>query len=634
MDQKKKIQKLAEDILMHKRLYEAGEPVISDADYDQLEEQLHKLAPDHPALEKVGSGEKTKGQNKVPHDPPMLSLAKTYKIEELLSWSKNSDIVATYKLDGVAMSVRYKEGRMELAKTRGNGVYGENVSSKVRWVSSCPVSIKHKGLVEVRGELYCSEKNFALLFEEMEKLGLEKPSNPRNIVAGILGRKVHGELARFFELSVFDIVDFEDQKLFSTELEKLKWLQNSGFMVMRYQLLKEKKHIESYLEEARTLIEDSEIGMDGVVFSYNDLALHESLGSTSHHPRYKLSYKWAGQTGKSLIKSFKWLTSRLGYVTPVAVIEPIHLSGAKITNVTLHNASYVKLFNLKIGDEIEIIRSGEVIPKFLKVTKPARGEYIWPQECPSCNGDLEYDDVRLICRNDNCPAQNLQSLLNWIVSTEIDDLSQKRLEEMMKLGLVSHASDLYRLSVEDLLKLPLTKEKMAQKLFANIEKSKNLTLNQFLTGLGISGMGRNSWNLILSQYPSLDEVLALNEEEIIAIEGFAEKTANQLVSGLKDKKKDIDKLLKVGVSPKSFEKRNGGPLDGMTFVITGTLSRPRGEIKKSIEKAGGKVLSAVSGKLTALITNDSDSKSSKAKKAKELGIPFWSEEDLEEKLKS
>ncbi len=382
---------------------------------------------------------------------------------------------------------------------------------------------------------------------------------------------------------------------------------------------------------------DSELGIDGVVFSYNDLSLHESLGTTSHHPRYKMSFKWQGQTAQAKIERFKWLTSRFGSVTPVAVIEPVHLSGAQITNVTLHNASFVKLFNLKAGDTIEIIRSGEVIPKFLRVIRELDGCYEFPKECPSCQSPLIYDDVRLLCQNtESCPAQQLRVILNWIASAEIDDLSAKRLQEMLTLELVRHMADLYRLSVEDLLKLPLTKEKMATKLFNNIQKSKTLPLVSFLTGLGINGMGKASWELLLEKFVTLDALYTAKLTDIVAVPGFAEKTAQQIINGLADKKSDIAKLFEVGVQPSPFRKSlisASAPLRGQTFVITGALSRSREEIQKEIENAGGKVVGAVSAKITALVTEDPNSSSSKAKKARDLGIPFWSENQLANKLK-
>ncbi|MBI2603804.1 MAG: NAD-dependent DNA ligase LigA [Deltaproteobacteria bacterium] len=638
VDKKAKVDSLVEQILYHKRAYYSGQPVISDASYDRLEDELRTLVPTHPVLELVGTGEAADAE-KVPHDPPMLSLAKTYDLEELFAWVKGRGLVGTFKVDGVALSLVYKNGDLSLAKTRGNGRFGEDVTAKIRWVSDCPGKLQGQvpSPIEVRGELYCSEGGFARLMGEMETLGLEKPTNPRNIVAGILGRKQHVELARYFQFFAFDAVVKNETKLFHTEREKFSWLSAHKFKLIQVEFLDSKESITAYLQKAKDFWEDGDVGIDGVVFTYDDLSTHEQLGATSHHPRYKMSFKWPGQTAVVTIKHFKWLTSRFGIVTPVAVIDPVYLSGAQISNVTLHNAAYVKLFNLKAGDTIEIIRSGEVIPKFLQLVKAADGNFAFPSKCPSCDSVLTFDEVRLVCPNrTSCPAQRLGSILNWIRYAEIDDLSEKRLQAMIDLGLIEHMSDLYRLKEEDLLKLPLTKEKMARKLFNNIQKSKNLSLPHFLGGLGIEGMGRTSWEALLQNFPSLDKIVNLLEVDILQVEGFAEKTAQQIVSGLKAKKEDIHKLFAVGVRPIAFEPRKveSGVLKGKTFVLTGALSQPRDEIVKKIEKAGGKVVSAVSMKVTAIITNETSSSSTKAKQARELSISFWSEEELEKHLRS
>lgn len=638
-DNHSQIEKLVELILLHRNKYYAGSPLISDFEYDALEDQLKTLAPNHPVLNAVGSN--VFGDNaKVAHNPPMLSLAKTYSFDEMQSWAKDRELVGTMKIDGVALSLVYENNRLVLAKTRGNGLIGEDVTAKVAWVKNCPHHLRKNSSphVEIRGELFCSDSQFALLFEEMQKLGLETPSTPRNIVAGVLGRKQYFELARFFQFTPFDVILAAHTEVaknnqahsIQTELDKFTWLESQAFICPQVKLIKTHEETISYIESIKSSLDELDVNIDGIVFTYNDLSLH-SLGSTAHHPRYKMSFKWQGQTAEAKIHTFKWMTSRLGIVTPVAVIDPIYLSGAQITNVTLHNASFVKLFNLKHGDTIKIIRSGEVIPKFLEVIKEAEGHYKFPTHCPSCQAQLIYDNVRLLCPNSNeCPAQQLGNVLNWIAAAGIDDLSFKRLQAMFELGLVKHMSDLYKLTVEDLVKLPLTKEKMAKKLFENIQKSKTLSLANFLCGLGINGMGKTSWNEILEVFPSLEKVQAATSEEIMQIHGFAEKTAIQIVKGLQEKKHDITKLLKVGVEIQEHQKKksDGGALKDKIFVITGSLSRPRELLQKDIEDAGAKVTSAVSSKVTAVITDDPNSSSSKAKKARDLKIPFWTEEQV------
>lgn len=630
-----RVSDLAQKVMHHKRLYYSGEPAISDTEFDRLEDELRHLDPKHPALSFVGTDQISKGP-KVEHAIPMLSLQKVYKESELLSWMNGRQAVGSWKVDGNSLSLIYKKGELVQAKTRGNGRLGENVTATVRWVADLVPKVQEDWNFEVRGELYCSEDQFALLTDEMLHLGLERPNNPRNIVAGILGRKSHSELSRFFNFFAFDLLVSGD-RYFETEMDKLKWLQSRGFKLPSPRLIESEQALQAFLEEVKGVMAEGQIGIDGAVFSYNDLSLQDELGSTSHHPRYKMSFKWQGATKKAVITQFTWATSRHGIVTPVAVIDPVTLSGANITNITLHNAQFVKTYDLNIGDEIEIIRSGEVIPKFLRVVRSSGEGHVWIDFCPSCKAGLEFDGVRLICPNlHQCPAQREGAILNWIRYAQIDDLSEKRLQSMTGLGLVTGIADLYRLSVEDLMTLPLTKEKMAKKLFQNIAASRHLPLYRFLAGLGVPGMGLTSWEKLVEHHPGLDEVLSLDTEKIVQMDGFAEKTAGQIVRALQDKRGLIAELLEVGVRPEvlplAAKATRDGALVGKAFVITGKLSQTRDAIVAEIKKAGGTVQSAVSKNTFAVITGDPESSSTKMKKARSLGVAVWSEKKLAEEI--
>lgn len=623
-----RVEELAHEVLKHKQLYYAGKPTISDAKYDAMEADLRKLSPNHPVLDYVGSAP-SKSAPRVSHDVPMLSLNKTYKVDELHSWIDAEAIVGTPKVDGNSLSLVYENGELTLAKTRGDGRVGEDVTDKIRWIADCVPKLSKKISVEVRGEVYCSSHKFAILVDEMLARNLERPTNPRNIVAGLLGRKNHIDLCRYFNFFAFEVIGAEGLK---TEVEKFDFLEKMGFSVVPHKLLKKPDEVEKYLEEIKQWMDDDEVGYDGAVFSYNSLALQTRLGNTGHHPRYKISFKWPGLTAQSKINKIDWFPSRLGIITPVAVIEPVQLSGATITNVTLHNAEHVKAYNLKAGDLIEIIRSGEVIPKFLKVETSAAGNYKWPSHCPSCENVLEFDGVRLKCDNsDDCPAQRSGFILNWMRAVDIEDISEKRLDQMLQMGLVEHVHELYTLSLDDFLKLPSTKEKMAEKLFKNIQASKKVPLAKFLNGLGIEGAGLRTWEKIIEHFPTLEAIQGLSVADLVEIEGFAEKSAEQIVAGLKDRKPTIKHLLKVGVNPvvqKAKFAPGEGPLAGKQFVITGALSMPRETIEKMIREAGGKAGSSVSKNTSALVTNEGESTSSKMKKAKELGIPVWTEDKL------
>jgi DNA ligase (NAD+) len=632
-----RIAELAHAIMHHKKAYYSGKPEIPDVAYDTLEDELKVLDPDHPVLQIVGAGAgSVSAMRKVEHATPMLSLDKTYEMTDLFRWAGTRPVMGTLKVDGNSLSVVYEKGRMVVAKTRGNGRVGEDVTEKAQWIADIPRGLPSGLSCEIRGELYCTEGNFLRLSDEMAQMGLDRPTSPRNIVAGLLGRKVHFELSRYFSFFAFDYISADgNTPRFKTEVEKFAWLGKAGFSLPHPQRLVSEKDIQGYLDYVRGLIAEDEIGLDGAVFSYDDLALHEELGVTAHHPRYKLSFKWQGQTAVSVIKEITWATSRLGIVTPVAVIEPVFLSGASITNITLHNAAHVKAFNLKKGDRIEIVRSGEVIPKFLGVVEGADGDYSWPRNCPDCGTGLISDDVRLKCPNaTGCPAQQLGAILNWIRCAEIDDLNEKRLVPLMEAGLVSTMADLYKLGEEDFLVIPQTREKMAAKLFANIQASKSLPLASFLNGLGIEGAGRTTWEKLLEHFPGLEEMLAATPAEVAAIEGFAEKSAGQVVTGLAARRAWIRELLAAGVKPVAPESGTSGDgsLAGLQFVITGALSAPRTEVEKWIKQAGGKLASAVSKNTHAVVTEDPESGSSKMKKARELGVKIWNERQLRDAI--
>lgn len=626
--ERSRVEELAREIMLYKKQYYAGKPTVSDAVYDKLETELKKLSPNHPVLKYVGAAP-SPGAPRATHDVPMLSLNKTYKVEDLHSWIDGEDIVGTPKIDGNSLSITYAQGGLKIAKTRGDGRVGEDVTDKILWIADCVPELSKKVSIEVRGEVYCSAHKFALLVDEMLERNLERPTNPRNIVAGLLGRKTHIDLCRYFNFFAFDVIGAEGVK---TEIEKFAYLEKLGFSTPPHKLLKKPEEVETYLEEIKQFMDDDEIGYDGAVFSYNSIAEQNRLGNTSHHPRYKISFKWPGLTAQSTIERIDWFPSRLGIITPVAVIKPVALSGATITNVTLHNAEHVKAYNLKSGDLIEIIRSGEVIPKFLHVEKSAPGDYQWPTNCPSCKNKLEFDGVRLKCDNsDECPAQRSGFILNWMKAVEIDDISEKRLDQMIQMGLVEHVHQLYTLTPADFLTLPATKEKMAEKLYKNIQASKHVPLAKFLNGLGIEGAGLRTWEKIIENFHTLEAIQELKEPDLVEVEGFAEKSAEQIVSGLKHRKAIIKNLLKVGVKPEVQKAKfapGEGPLAGKQFVITGTLSLPRETIEKMIREAGGKAGSSVSKNTSALVTNETESTSSKMKKAMELGIPVWSEEAL------
>lgn len=625
-----RIQELEKLILHHKERYYRGHAEISDEKYDHLEDELKKLDPSNPVLQLVGF-KQTEATNKVEHQRKMLSLDKTYDEKDLTKWVDKHDVVSVFKIDGSSCSLIYENGHLVTAKTRGDGQFGENITKKAVFIPDIPKFIPEKRSCEVRGEVYCVEANFFHLSKEMQELGLEAPTSQRNIVAGLLGRKENIQLSRYLSFKAFDIIS--DEK-FTKEHQKLDALKKDGFITPDYEVHKGAKGLDTRIAEAKAFMADGDYLIDGLVLVYDDLKLHNELGETSHHPRYKIAFKFQGDTKVAQINEIEWGVSRNGTLTPVALIEPTELSGAVIGRVTLHNFGLVQNFQLKAGDKIEIIRSGEVIPKFMGVVERSHHPFSYPTKCPSCDSDLVVQDIWLSCINELCPAKVKEEILNYIRKAGIDDVSDKRLEEMINKGLVERIPDLYRLTEENFLLLDKVKDKLAKKMFENIQKTKEQNLAQFISAIGVEGVSITKSEKIIAQgYNTLEKIQALTLDKMLQFEGFAEKSSTDILSSLGKKKELIAELLSVGVKVKADEISSGeGPLSGLKFCITGELSQPRPQIEKMIKQNGG-VIAGVSKNLNYLVTNEEESSSSKFVKAKSLGVAIINEDGLMKLLK-
>ncbi len=617
----KSVKELERLIAHHRAAYYQGRAEISDESYDALEAELRALDPEHPLLALVGSAV-DEGSEKVAHDRKMLSLEKTYDAQDVSKFLVDGELVSVFKIDGSSLSLIYADGHLQVAKTRGDGQTGENVTKKIAYVPGVPKALREKTRLEVRGELFCRAVGLHRISDEMAALGLERPSSQRNIVAGILSRKEHFSVATHLEFQAFDLIGEEH----ATELEKLRRLRELGFETPEAQLHRDKESLAAAIAQAKEFMATGDYLIDGLVFVYNQQALHRELGETSHHPRYKLAFKFQGETKTTAIESITWQVSRNGVLTPVAEVRPVELSGAMIGRVTLHNLGVVKDHNLKAGDEIEIVRSGEVIPKFLSVVKSNDGRSAVISQCPSCHTSLVEEEIRLRCVNSACPAMNAEAILHWIKQVNIEDLSDKRLQELINKGFVAEIPDLYNVSVGDLLTLEKTKEKLAQKIYDNIQKTKRLPLEVFLGGVGLEGASVTKLEKIVAHgFNTVEKVLALTAEELAAIDGFAEKSATELVESLAAKAPLIRKLLERGVEAFAETAVAGGALTGAKICITGALSRPRSEIEKLIKRHGGAPVGSVSKNTTYLLTNDTDPESSKYKKAIEVGTKVITE---------
>lgn len=624
---KERIELLSNEILKHKRLYYEGRHEIEDDEYDRLEDELRKLDPENPVLKMVGSDFFSK--EKVKHTKKMLSLDKKYKIEELSSWLEDHEVIGMFKVDGSSSSLIYKDGNLTLAKTRGNGEYGENISSPVFFIPSVVNETDLKEDFEVRGEIYCTREKFERLSKEMVSRGIDKPKSIRNVVAGILGRKDHVDLAKFLDFKAFDILRESDPE---KEIEKINLLEGLGFETPNVSTMKDKIELGSFLANVKDFMENGDYLIDGAVLVYNDVKTQKEKGYTSHHPKYKMAFKFQSEGSVTVLNDIDWQISRFGVYTPVGLVEPVEVDGATISKVTLHNLKTVKLFNLKKGDTIKIVRSGEVIPKFLEVIEPSDNELKYPSNCKFCNSKLIEDDVRLTCENEDCEGRHSGYILNFVKKIGIDDLSDKRLDPMIELGMINTIPDLYRLTKEDLLSLPQTQEKLANKILKNINESKNVNIIKFLSSLNFKGGAKKNTELILdSGVNSFESLFKITEEELLEIKGFAKKKAEDYIASLHKNRELINELLELGFNVEwPSNEKSSSTLEGLIFCITGDLeiAENRKALENLIKDNGGKTSSSVSKNTNYLICNN-ESSSSKYKKSQSLDVPIITEKDFE-----
>lgn len=647
------IEKLASQILYHKKLYYKGKSIISDAEYDHLEDILRKKDPHHPVLALVGyhMGDTA---HKIRHHVPMLSLAKTYSKEDLLAFLNKYHCISTDKLDGMAMSLEYDEtGTLKLASTRGNGTFGENVTEHIYHMLHVPKRIDMKPAwqhchFEIRGEVYFPLSKFKKFEDKFDSL--------RNAVPGTMGRKDVEEaidVLHVLEFCPYDILAFDKKKrclaaeefseTFHVEpdyFKKLMFIQKLGFDVHESRLPREMKQdineeelnhfIEHFFEKKR------DYHVDGIVFRVRNEILWESLGNTAHHSRGSLAFKQAGDTAHTEILAIEENVGRSGKITFRAKLKPVFLSGATISYATLHNAEFIEEGHYAVGAHVEIIRSGEVIPSIIRLLKPAPHKFKLPTTCV-CGAPLKRQGPDLFCtQKGTCSLKEQESLVYFVSSLDMLGISDKIVLKLREAGLVKEPADFYKLTVEDLLQLEGFAQKSSENVVATIQKSKEIPLAKFLTALGLKRGGYVKCSEVAKKCSTLAHVLKLTPEELMEEKGWAEKSAQDFVESLHEKKQTIDHLLKyVHVLPdhsgQDIQKQKDHPYFGKHICITGSLSKPRDEYKAELEAVGAKLVSSVSSKTDFLVCNE-ESSSSKYKDALKYGVPILTEREFVKKL--
>lgn len=643
-----KIEALASQILLHKKLYYSGKAAIPDAAYDALEDELRSLDATHPVLDFVGYS-LGKGAKKVAHEPPMLSLAKTYDVEDLNSFLAKHVCVQTDKFDGMALSIEFdSKGKLFRASTRGNGKLGEDVTEHVFHVADIPKSISLPQAqfyaAEVRGEVYFPISAF-------EKFKTQFDSY-RNAVPGTFGRKeveLAAPVLHVLKFCAYDII-FKDAEqnaipfsktnemlgLNSTSyFDRLKFLENHGFFtgVANGVAKKVDPQVEASADDLTALLSKKrDYQVDGLVFRVDDDKTWETLGITSHHPRGSLAFKQAGEVAVTRILDIEENVGRSGKITFRARLEPVNLSGAKITYATLHNAEFIESGNYAVGAKVKLTRSGEVIPSIVGLVEAAEKPYELPQQCP-CGYLLTRQGPDLFCFEQRaCVRKDQESLVHFVSVLDIMGISDKIILKLREAGLLQEPADLFKLTAEDFVEIEGFAKKSAENAVTAINERRKIPLATFLAALGLKRGGVVKCQEVARRFKTLAAVRNATAADLQTEKGWAEKSAEDFVQSLADKKQMVDNLLNyVEVqedhSGKDIAAAGGHPLFGKVICITGALSQPREEYKKKLEAVGAKVTDSVSAKTQFLVCNEA-SGSKKYTQAQSLGIPVISEEKL------
>ncbi|MBI2343049.1 MAG: NAD-dependent DNA ligase LigA [Deltaproteobacteria bacterium] len=589
-------------------------PEITDAEFDRIVAILRRRAPQSPVMQEIGSDVASTGAATVMHDVPMLSLDKCYELGDLVDWAEkfSGGIVASPKIDGVALALRYDvSGALVLAATRGTGTRGENVTANVRHIAQIPQSIGRHGRrtpVEIRGEVYLPLSVFRARFAE-------DFANPRNLAAGAIKQKNAHKTADYqLNFFAYDLLGVACE----TEDAKRHWLQQAGLIVVPWQVgdaTRVKKICEAYFARR----DDYDFETDGVVLKVNRIAEQEQVGATPHHPRYAIAYKFHGDSATTTLRAIEWSVSRTGTITPVGVVDPVVLSGATVSRMSLHNVGLARRLGVGVGATVVVMRRGGVIPHLETVVHAGSASLRAPRRCPACGGRVVRVEDFLYCAHpDGCLTARVGMLQHFLSVIECDGFGPKILEQIVTAGLARDPADLFTVTVEALLPLERMGQTLAAKLVARLEESRSMTLERFLQALGVPMLARQTAR-ILAGFGSLDQVLRVTREELADIHGIGARSADALVTGICERRPLIDKLRRyVKIRPVgTTAHQTDSPLAGKTFLFTGTLAAMQRKAAMAlVEKQGGRIASGVHATLDYLVIGSEGHPGSKLSKAR------------------
>ena len=650
---KKRIEYLSETLKYHNRKYYIEDsPEIEDFEYDAMLRELEDLEAEFPELKAEDSpsqlvgGAVSKLFSPVVHTVKMESLQDVFNFDELRAFGEKIDTAKTAfsvepKIDGLSVSLEYRDGLFYRGSTRGDGEVGEDVTANLLQIKSIPKAIKFNGELEVRGEVYMPRESFVKLVEKQELLGESPAKNPRNAAAGSLRQKNPKITAeRGLDIFIFNIQRIT-KKEFTTHIETLDFLKDLGFNV-----LPTYKRCTTINE---TILEIERIGnsrgnlpydIDGAVIKSDNLAYRKTLGSTSKFPKWAVAFKYPPEEKETVLKEIEIGVGRTGALTPTAIFDPIQLAGTTVSRATLHNQDFITLKGISIGDTIIVRKAGDIIPEVLSVKKHNENSpiYTLPEFCPSCNSPVyrEEGEAVLRCTNADCPAQLLRHLIHFTSrdAMDIEGLGPAVLEQLLDAGLIHNIVDLYTIDYEKMAMLERTGEKSAQNLKNAIEQSKSNDLSKFIFALGIRHIGAKAGKLLAERFGDIDAIMNATLEQLEAIEGFGSILAESVYEffSLESTHQIINNFKELGLNLKSLKEVKDNRFTGLTFVLTGTLpTLSRKEASDIIESFGGKTSSSVSKKTSYVLAGEEAG--SKLDKANALGIKVIDENEFNEMIK-
>ena len=660
---KKRVKELRKQLDYYAKLYyDEDNPAISDFEYDMMMNELKNLEKEFPNLidkdsltQKVG-GTVKEGFEKVVHEVPLQSLQDIFSFEELEEFRervkkaeekykiKENKFVVETKIDGLSVSLEYKNGEFVRGATRGNGEVGEDVTENLKTIKNIPKKLKENINIIVRGEVFIGKKEFDEMNEEREVLGEPLFANARNAAAGSL-RQLDSKIAasRPLDIFIFNVQKIED-KNFNSHYEELLYLEKIGFNVNPVKIPCET--IDESIKAIKKIGNDREklsFGIDGAVIKVDNLELREKMGTTAKTPRWAIAYKYPPEKKETLLKDIICQVGRTGAITPMAILEPVKVAGSTISKTTLHNEDFIKERDLKIGDTVVIQKAGDVIPEVVGVNKKKRNgtekDFEMPKVCPVCGAPAVREDgeAALRCTGIECPAKSLRTIIHFASreAMNIDGLGYKIIEQLIEKGLISNIADIYTLTLEDVASLKKNGTKFAQNLIDSIENSKQNDLYRLIAALGIRHVGVKGAKILAKKYKTMENLMKASLESLALVEDIGEITADSIYTFLKnDQTIDlINRLEKSGVNMKAIEDENAdNRFEGKTFVLTGSLEKyTRQEASDIIEKFGGKVSGSVSKKTSYVLAGEEAG--SKLTKAQNLEIDIISEEQFEEMIK-